>query len=90
MFKVGDKVTWESQAGGCTRTKTGNVVAIVQPGVNPGKLHFLKAAGVGTLSRRFDGWPRKAISYLVAVRPGKTEKSSPVLYWPLASKLKAV
>jgi hypothetical protein len=89
MFKLGDKVTWSSQAGGCFKTKTGIVVAIVQPGVDPGKLHFLKAAGVATLSSRFYGWPRKEISYLVAVRVGKTEKSSPVIYWPIVKKLNA-
>jgi hypothetical protein len=29
MLKVGDKVTWTSQANGCTRTKVGEVVEMV-------------------------------------------------------------
>jgi len=32
-FKVGDTVTWTSQAGGNTREKTGAVVEIIPPNV---------------------------------------------------------
>lgn len=88
MFKIGDKVTWSSQSGGSTTSKTGIVVAIVQLGIDPSRIQFLKGAGIATLSRRFDGGPRQEISYLVAVRPGKTDKSSPVVYWPRVQNLR--
>lgn len=76
-MKVGDEVTWTSQAGGYTRTKRGTIVAVVPARRDP--------RGYIPRGRRLDGpgLPRDHESYLVdAGRHG--------LYWPRVSALKAV
>jgi hypothetical protein len=89
MFKKGDKVTWLSQSGGCTREKNGEVVAVVPDGQSV-SCRFLSSQGLDSHSRRFDGVsPRDHTSYLIAVRSGKTDKSALVLYWPLFKNLRA-
>jgi hypothetical protein len=58
MFKVGDRVEWTSQAGGCTRTKAGEVLVVLSPGET-----------VGPMSKnRNPGMPRDHESYLVRVK----------------------
>lgn len=89
MFKIGDVVRWKSQAGGYTKTKTGTIAAIIPAGIMPLKI-INQRPDMLNLSRRFDGLSRAEISYLVSVRSGKTEKSSPVLYWPPVKKLSLV
>jgi len=81
MFKVGDKVIWTSSAAGYTRTKMGNVVAVLPPGGHPTALvmevaPFTIPRGAGTA--------RGHESYLVSVA-GRRE-----LYWPVASLLQAM
>lgn len=73
-FKLGDIVTWTSQAAGIARTKTGQIVEVVPPGERPNRERFVslyKNSGVGS--------PRPAVSYVVMV--GRKA------YWPLANKL---
>lgn len=93
MFKIGDQVTWSSQAGGFTAIKTGEVVGVVPAGV------YISAANMrgatiapvdAALTKRFDGGKRTHESYLVKLRPGLTEKSTPVLYWPRVNSLRAL
>lgn len=48
MFKVGDKVTWESQAWGSTKEKTGEVVAVVRRVKRyPGLRYLLSSSTTG-------------------------------------------
>lgn len=75
MFKVGDEVTWTSQAGGHAKTKNGVVAEVVAAGKEPDRDAFpalYKWSGVGCC--------RSHESYVVMV--GKKP------YWPLASKLR--
>jgi hypothetical protein len=96
-FKVGDNVSWESQAAGSLIRKKGKLVAVVPKGVSPrdtdfGKAHnfFMYWGRTTTENYRimFDGWPRNHESYLVEVPGGKTAKATSKLYWPRISQLK--
>lgn len=76
-FHIGDKVVWTSQAAGRSKTKTGEVVAIVPEGTEvrdcvPDGMHMNDY-----------GMPRKDVSYLILVQ----RKRSTKLYWPVASNL---
>lgn len=73
-FKIGDKVTWQSQSQGSWKTKVGTVARIVPPGWTPGPTVFrrLKSSGL----------PRDHESYVVL-----TDKSE---YWPRVNKLTLV
>lgn len=91
-MKVGDKVTWSSQAGSYTTTKSGVIVAIVPPGVKPPTKHRLAEWvqwGLGSYQCVYDGFGRKHESYLVAV-PNKSGKGWGKVYWPRVSALKLV
>lgn len=84
-FKVGDVVTWTSQAQGTAKTKTGNVLAIVPPRmkaidvlVNVVTERHASLTGVGM--------SRNAESYLIEV-PGTTPSSKMRLYWPNVAAL---
>lgn len=56
-FKVGDEVTWTSQAAGSSKTKTGIIVALIPPrGIIP---KAVRPPGAG--------WPRNHESYVVQV-----------------------
>ncbi|VWC79599.1 hypothetical protein BLA39750_01096 [Burkholderia lata] len=80
-FKVGDKVTWVSQAGGHTKVKTGVVEEVVTPGGRPSREAFeslYTSNGIGA--------PRKHLSYVVRV-PGATSKAAGAVYWPRAASL---
>lgn len=68
-FKVGDVVTWTSQSGGYSKTKTGTVLAIVPAGSSP-----VVPEGYRANSKAGYGFGRSHDSYLIAV--GK------VIYWP--------
>lgn len=94
-FKVGDKVTWESQAQGSTKTKTGIVVAVLSSkkyGYGLRKSVFIMANRKfpkHTLMFSGDGIPGNSeIGYLVEVITGK--KANPKLYMPYPSKLRKV
>jgi hypothetical protein len=73
-FKLGDIVTWSSQAHGSTKTKIGPVVEVVKPGALPDREMFPRLyqhSGVGC--------SRPDTSYVVLV---KTKE-----YWPRAAAL---
>lgn len=90
-FEIGDRVVWTSQSAGYTKTKRGDVVAVVPREVRP----FVKEKDVTYLgfgirtkhnifhygmSRLGGGYSRNHQSYLVVVKNQ--------LYWPIVSKLK--
>lgn len=72
--KLGDMVQWTSQAGGCTRTKRGAIVAVVPAGTMP---------DTRKVSRYGGGMARDHESYLVKV-PGKGT------YWPRVNALELI
>lgn len=81
MLKVGDAVTWSSQAGGSTKIKVGVIEQVVAPKTYPDRERFpqlYRGSGVGLC--------REHVSYVVRV-PGKTPKSAGTLYWPRAASL---
>ena len=79
-FQVGDTVTWTSQAGGKSKTKTGKVVIIVPAGKLLGEIPL-----GGFRFRHLTLFSsRDHESYLVQV--GKSRR----LYWPLVKNLKRV
>lgn len=77
-FKIGDIVTWTSQAQGSAKTKTGRieVVKAAGAGLSEDQIRELRGAGL----------PRPQESYLVRV-PGATARARGKLYWPVASLL---
>lgn len=88
-FKVGDKVTWKSQANGHWSTKTGEVVAVIPADTSlrnvleNGDVTSKKYAGMNRMTGSM-GF-RHHESFLVAV-PAKG-KGKPNIYWPVASSL---
>lgn len=78
-FKVGDKVTWTSQAQGSWTTKVGTVVAVVLAGNYPPKV----------APPTNYGHPRDHTSYVAHV-PTKTGKGAGKHYWPKVENLKKV
>lgn len=75
-LSVGDSVTWTSQAGGTSKTKTGTVMQVVLPGRLPDRQAFpelYRHSGVGMA--------RSETSYVVQV--GRK------VYWPRTSALQA-
>lgn len=81
LFRVGDRVTWSSQAAGSWAKKVGMVIEVVAAMQRPQRLnHFGR---------------RDHESYVVEVVPlakkhgrsGKATQRKPVIYWPVASKL---
>jgi hypothetical protein len=74
-FKVGDRVTWASQAGGTWRTKTGEVIEVV------------KRLGLPTSALREPGFWRAEVSYVVRATPDRP-KGRAQNYWPRASALR--
>lgn len=77
MFKIGDTVAWTSSASGGTTSKSGTIVQVVPIGSRPGREWGLDAPGS----------PRDHISYVVAVKVGKTDKAKPRHYWPRVAAL---
>lgn len=73
QFKIGDEVEWSTQANGYTRTKRGEVVAVVEAFHVPLREHKIDRPG---LSREHE-------SYIVRVRGQRTRN-----YWPRVSGLR--
>lgn len=69
-FKVGDKVTWTSKAGGITRTKVGEVIEVVPARMVPVSMPGLM------------GRPRGYVSYVVRAVAVGTMTESIRAYWP--------
>lgn len=92
QHKVGSRVTWTSQAGGSTKEKTGTVVAVIAGGRGSGDRatqEIRSRVKAGTHRSAFGGgWDREGESYLVEVPQGTSGKARPVLYWPVANRLK--
>lgn len=84
-FKVGDTVTWSSQANGSAKRKTGIVVCVV-PANTPAHKWAINHDDYLASSPAFDGgMPRNHESYLVGIpRRGGRFK----LYWPRVRDLK--
>ena len=85
-FEKYDLVTWTSQAGGRTTTKTGAIVRVIPAGTTPSEIlyeardHFKAKLEWGA------GLTRAKESYAVLVGfPGTKKK--PRLYWPRTSLL---
>lgn len=86
-LKVGQEVTWTSQANGRQRLKSGIVETVVPPKMWLKDLMSMEdAKGKFSLRTDFAGFPRDHESYLISV-PGKREKSKRLLYWPRVSAL---
>lgn len=80
-FAVGDLVTWTSQSGGFTKTKTGRIVAIVPP-----RTLADKCLPVGFLCNSTAGYggSRDHESYLVQIGTARR------LYWPVVNRLEHI
>lgn len=72
-FKVGDKVTWTSQAGGFAATKVGEVIEIVPPNTRPN----IKGPGMN----------RDHESYIVRAYTQHAETKRTRKYWPRVNQL---
>ena len=72
-FKIGDRVSWTSQANGRSVAKQGAIYEIVAPGAKP---TGIKGAGM----------PRDHESYVVKAYKN-TDRKRTALYWPLVHKL---
>lgn len=86
MFKVGDKVRWQSQSSSSMTEKVGEIVAVVPS--NESLRYFRTIIGKYRRLGVF-GMSRNHESYLVAV-PSKTGRGKPVLYWPRVRHLRKV
>lgn len=87
-FKIGDKVCWKSQARGCTKEKSGEVVYILRPDETP-----VKVAGrvFPDHTRMFDGLLGTGFpgySYLVEV--SVSERAKKRLYMPRVNNIEKV
>lgn len=76
QFKVGDKVSWRSQAAGNYATKVGKITKVVPAGVRP-----IEDIGGCGLSRKHE-------SYIVKAEASSTGRTRS--YWPLVSLLKSI
>ena len=85
-FYIGDRVEWSSSASGITKTKQGEIVAVVKAG-RPPKMSI--PSNMSSVDRMFDGLARGHDSYLVLVMAGKTGKTKR-LYWPRVNGLKKI
>jgi hypothetical protein len=87
-FKIGDQVTWTSQAGGSNTTKVGKVVEVIRDTKSLWNARS-KYADVGSHTFMFDGnvmmYP---VVYFVEVKISKRVK--PKLYMPRSNKLELV
>lgn len=84
-FAVGDRVTWESQAGGYTRKKTGTVVEVVRAGGIPRDKNFGSSRAHESYIVEVTYEPRRSTSTIKSVRVRKPER-----YWPLVANLHLV
>lgn len=81
-FKLGDEVSWSSQAGGFEKVKIGVVVDVISAGESILKSKFRRELDASTL-------PRKEESYVVCVGAKPGSRAKPKYYWPRVSELKA-
>lgn len=89
QFNVGDTVHWTSQAGGSTKTKEGKVVEVIPAG-SYADAAVKSRVNKGTHRSAFGhGMNRDHASYLIEVPGGTTARAKAVLYWPVASLLRA-
>lgn len=79
-FKLGDEVSWESQANGGMTKKIGNVVEVIPAGV-PVSMSIFKTLSGG-------GSPRNHESYVVCVGAKPGSRAQPKYYWPRVSALR--
>jgi hypothetical protein len=92
-FKIGDEVTWKSQANGSSVVKTGLVFCVVKAGQPMNRVKAQSALSAqycdsATWATDFGGFPRKEQSYLVVV-PGSVTRA-PRVYWPRTSALSLI
>lgn len=81
-FTTGDRVCWESQAGGAWKKKIGIIVAVVQPHAYPKDCVPMPRKFYNTAAMDGGGLPRDHESYLVEVNESKTGRGKPKLFWP--------
>jgi len=81
---IGDLVTWDSQAGGNAKQKSGVIVAVIRMNLRPCREQFPDLHKMGC------GFGRDHESYVVRVDIGKKPGKSFRHYWPRASALRAV
>ena len=79
MLKIGDKVSWESQAQGYNKKKVGVVVGVIPAGEQVAVYLDAALANIGSTIQKDYGGARLHESYLVVVS-GK-------VYWPRVCKL---
>lgn len=87
-FKVGDIVTWKSQAGGVWTQKTGKVKYVLKPYQNPIRIWNDRFPGH---RRMYDGLRPPDLSresYLVEVSSGNNNNRMPKLYMPRPALLR--
>lgn len=78
-FKLGDEVSWTSQANGGFTKKIGVVVEVIPAGKPISSSKFTTLSGGGA--------PRKEESYVVCVGPKPSSRAKPKYYWPRVSAL---
>ena len=94
-FKIGDKVTWESQAQGVYKVKTGTVVMVL----NRKECGYFIHKTAYRIAQ--DNFPNHKIMFDGSDTPGKNDpgylievisgkKAKPKLYMPYPSKLRKV
>lgn len=81
MFKLGENVTWRSQAGGKTTTKIGKVMWTIPSYFRIGNLYgdLSKLGGMNIITRGSPNRSRRSRSYVVKV--------GGLLYWPRTNYL---
>lgn len=79
-IKVGDLVEWESQSGGYSKLKRGEVMAVVEAGQWAHEI--MKSLGLRTNSTAGYGIPRNHKSYIVKIG----NKG----YWPRVKHLRLI
>ena len=84
---IGQQVSWTSQAGGYSATKTGRLLALVPPEAHIENIARDLGLTFGRSDRRFDNWQSQNERALVAVTTG-TAKKRTIYYAPLVSKLR--
>ena len=92
-FKVGDWAEWSSTAGGSTKTKQGECVAVVPPGGKSDKYAaalYVKSNKIYVASAMDScGTPRDHESYIFAL-PALPKGRVRKLYWPRVSGLSKI
>jgi hypothetical protein len=79
-FEIGDKIEWESQAGGKTTRKRGEIRYVIED------YEYVSSKNYPLHRTMFDSGRRKHKSYLVSVP--STGRGKYKLYWPRVSALR--